>query len=169
MLWILFLFWTIITKPTKPNWRSNNFYWTVHSVKTLPNFIDKHSCMCAHTCIHHTYCTHIHTHHETESQSNKRHLLPAEPSKQFSIHATGLLVADVPKAPLTSVSSQQPFPRMASVDKAPSGHLLTGTRGLWVLNGKDLLSKASVSQSHPSPRGQGAEVLISYGNYKVNQ
>lgn len=116
------------------------------------------------------YTPHVlHTHHKTESESNKCNLLPAEQSKQFSIHKAGLLVAEVPKAPLTSVSSQQPFPRMGSVDRAPSGHLLTGTRSLWVLNGKDLLSKASVSQPHPSPRGQGAEVLISYGNYKVNQ
>lgn len=116
------------------------------------------------------YAPHVvHTHHKTESESNKCNILPAEQSKQFPIHKTGLLVAEVPKAPLTSVSSQQPFPPVGSVGRAPSGHLLTGTRSLWVLNGKDLLSKASVSQSHPSPRGQGAQVLISYGNYKVNQ
>lgn len=29
----------------------------MHYVKTLPNFIGKHPCMYAYTCVHHTYIT----------------------------------------------------------------------------------------------------------------
>lgn len=107
--------------------------------KHCPVSTDKHTCMCACTCTNHTYCVHIQAHHKTESESKECNLLPAEKPKQFSVHVTGQIVAKAPKAPPTSVSSQLCYPRMGSVDKAPSGHLLTRTRSLWVLNGKDLL------------------------------
>jgi hypothetical protein len=55
---------------------------------------------------------------------------------------------------------------MGSVDKAPSEHLLTGTRSLWALNGKDLLNKTSIQAfTSPLPRGQDTKVLGSYGNH----
>lgn len=160
LIWILFLFQTIITKPTISNWKSNNFYWTVHYVKTLSTFIDKHLHVSLHT---HTYIS------QNRKWVKQRHLLPAGKPKQFSIHVTGLIVEEAPKSLPIYVCSQPCSPLMGSVGKTPSGCFLTGTRSLCALNGKDLLNTALVSQSHPSPRGQGAEVLGRYGNYKVNQ
>lgn len=142
----------------------------MHYVKTLPNFIDKQTCMwCVHTHMFTTHILHIHIHTSQNRKWVKCRLLPAEKSRPFAIYVTGLNVAEVPKAPPTSVNANQSFPGPGSIDKAPSGHLLTGTKILWGLNRKDLLSEASISQSHPSPRGQGTKILISYGNYKVNQ
>lgn len=49
----------------------------------------------------------------------------------YSTHSQGSLLPAVPLL------------LMGSVDKAPSGLLLTETRSLWLLNGEDLLKKAS--------------------------
>lgn len=111
--------------------------------------IDKHTCICARTCTNCTYHIRVRAHHKTESEFKECNLLPAEKPKLFSIHWRGQIATEAPKAPPTSVSSQQCSPRMGSVDKAPSGHLLTGTRSLWVLNGKDLLNKASIQDFTP--------------------
>lgn len=112
--------------------------------KHCPVSIDKHTYICSRPCTKPIHHIQIQAHHKTESKSEACDLLPAGKSKQFSIDVTVQTVAEAPKSPSTSDSPSNAPLEGKSVDKASSGHLLTGTRSLWVLNGKDLLNKASI-------------------------